>query len=51
VRLVCGTIDAGCGSFPALELGGGFGGGIVERYTLRGLSDEVRGRGDRPASR
>jgi hypothetical protein len=36
VRLVCGTIDAGCGSFPAIELGGGFGGGIVERDALRG---------------
>ena len=28
-------IDAGCGSYHALELGGGFGGGIVECATRR----------------
>jgi len=30
-------IDAGCGSYTALELGGGFGGGIVECGTRRPL--------------
>ena len=30
-------IDAGCGSYLALELGGGFGGGIVECGTRRPL--------------
>jgi predicted enzyme related to lactoylglutathione lyase len=30
-------IDAGCGSYTALELGGGFGGGIVECEARRPL--------------
>jgi len=30
-------IDAGCGSYLALELGGGFGGGVVECETRRPL--------------
>ena len=40
-RELCGwrpeRIDAGCGSYLALELGGGLGGGIVECETRRPL--------------